>query len=87
MASRKPILYDKVATKKQIKHYVIMALCVAPIILVLNFTLFVNLSSVWRIVLDVIIILGLVFVIDGMLKSIAEKKAEKTKEKLDGKQQ
>lgn len=87
MASRKPNLYDKVATKKQIKHYVIMALCVAPIILVLNFTLFVNLSSVWRIVLDVIIILGLVFVIDGILKSRAEKKAEKTKEKLDGKQQ
>ena len=87
MQSKDPRLYDKLATKKMIKKYAIIMLCLAPILIVLNFTLFVNLSSVWRIVLDVIIILGLIFVIDGFLKSRAEKKAEKTKEKLDGKQQ
>ena len=86
MAQKKPILYDKVETKKKIKHYVIMAICIVPIILVLNFTLFLELPSVWRIVLDVIIILGLIFVIDGFLKSRAEKKEEKAKEKLNGKQ-
>jgi len=86
MTSKDPKLYDRLATKKQIKHYVIMALCLAPIILVLNFTLFVDIPSIWRIVLDVVIILGLIFVIDGFLKTRAEKKAEKTKEKLDGKQ-
>ena len=86
MASRDPKLYDRLATKKLIKRYCIMALCLAPIIIILNFTLFVDMSSVLRIILDVAIILGLIFVIDGFLKSRAEKKEQNTKENLDGKQ-
>ena len=74
MQSKDPRLYDKLATKKMIKKYAIIMLCLAPILIVLNFTLFKDLSSTLRIILDVVVMLGLLFVADGIIKSIQEKK-------------
>ena len=72
--------YDKKALKKKILKYAIMLLCIAPFIVILDLTAFSQMSSTLRIVLNVVIILALVFIIDGIIASIKSRKQEDTKE-------
>lgn len=71
---KNPRLYDKVATRKQIKKYFIMLVCLIPILVVLNLTILKDMESIWRIVIDVLVALAIIFLIDSIMKNREEKK-------------
>lgn len=81
MQRKSPRLYDKNASKKKIKKYFIMLVCLIPVLIILNLTVLVNASSTLRITIDVAVALALVFLIDSFLKAREEKSKDETKEK------
>ena len=81
MQRKSPRLYDKNASKKNLKKYFIMLVCLIPVLAVLNLTVLVNMSSTLRIIIDVVVTLALVFLIDSLLRAKEEKSKDETKEK------
>ena len=71
---KNPRLYDKVATRKKFKKYIIMLICLIPILIALNLTILKEMQSVWRIVIDVVVSLAIVFLIDSIMRTKEEKK-------------
>lgn len=70
-------LYNKNEAKKELVKMLLILLVFVPILLVLNFTLFKNLSSALRIFLDVVLCLGFIFVGMAVVKRVSAKKQEK----------
>lgn len=67
-------LYDKLAVRKQIKKYFIMLVCLIPILIILNLTVLKEMESIWRIVIDVVVSLAIIFLIDSAMRAREEKK-------------
>lgn len=81
MQRRSPRLYDKKASKKKLNKYLIMLVCLIPILAVLNLTILLNVSSTLRIIVDVVVSLAIIFLVDSFLRAKAEKANDETKEK------
>ncbi len=73
-------MYDKKAVKQSLKKYIILMVCFLPILILLNFTLFAQMSSVLMIFLDVVLCLGFVFVAGSIWNTISAKQQEKREE-------
>ena len=59
-------MYNQNEAKKKIKKYLIILVCFLPILILLNFTIFVNLSSGLMIFLDIVLCLCFVFVVGAI---------------------
>ncbi len=75
-------MYDKNEVKSNIKKYLIIAVCFLPIMILLNFTVFYNLSSGLMIFLDVVLCVGFVFVIAAICNAVDKKRAENSEQNV-----
>ena len=69
-------MYDKNEARANLKKYLIILVCFLPILILLNFTIFVNLSSGLMIFLDIVLCLCFVFVVGAIYDSIIKKRKE-----------
>ena len=75
-------MYDKNEVKSNIKKYLIIAVCFLPIMILLNFTVFYNLSSGLMIFLDVVLCVGFVFVISMICNAVDKKRTENSEQNV-----
>ncbi len=69
-------MYNKNEAKANLKKYLIILVCFLPILILLNFTVFVNLSSGLMIFLDIVLCLCFVFVVGAVWDAIIKKRNE-----------
>lgn len=82
---REKKLYNKNEAKREMLKMFLIMLAFAPVLILLNFTIFKDMSSPLRIFLDVVLCLGFIFVVEVILKKIAEKRQEKSDKNMKGK--
>lgn len=74
---REKRLYNKNEAKREILKMFLILLVFVPVLILLNFTLLKNLSSGWRITIDVLLCLGFVFVGKAIAVRISQSREEK----------
>lgn len=74
---REKRLYNKNKAKREMLKMFLILLVFVPILILLNFTLLKDLSSGWRITIDVLLCLGFVFVCKAIMARIAQSRETK----------
>ena len=69
-------VYNGIEVIADLKHYLIILVCFLAILILLNFTVFVNLSSGLMIFLDIVLCLCFVFVVGAVWDAIIKKRNE-----------
>ena len=70
-------MYNKNEAKSNAKKYLIILVCFLPFLILINFTVFLNLDAWLMILLDVILCFGVVFVVTYIINTVKKKKQEK----------
>ncbi len=79
---RQKRLYNKNKAKSEFIKLLLILLIFVPVLILLNFTLFKNLESGWRIVIDVLLCLGFVFVCKAISARVAQSREEKKNDNI-----
>jgi len=71
---------NKLETRRKVNKYLIMLLCIAPVLIAINFLFLSNMQRVWRIVIDCVVALALVFLIHTLMEKKKQRDEELAKE-------
>lgn len=76
-------LYNKNLAKKEVIKYIVILLVFLPILVLLNFTILKNLGSFLRIVIDVLLSLGFVYIAKSVIDKVQASREKKRELKAE----